>query len=153
MKIVSRNVQPMWCQDKWWMSLLLSVLLEKNYDYEMSYKMHSNIQYLCEKCGTGNSLAKCRHLLTIAGCPLYFDTLNSWHSWHFTDTFNIFFNIFITQSLTYTGSWESCLFEACNSYHFCISKVGPSEKNIVHNENGVNQKDNILLKPYLYVIP
>ena len=73
----------MWCQDKWWMSLPLSVLLEKNYDYEMSYKMHSNIQYLCEKCGTGNSLAKCRHLLTIAGCPLYFDTLNSWHSWHF----------------------------------------------------------------------
>ena len=62
----------------------------KNYDHEMSYKMNSNIQYLCHKCGIGNSLAKCRHLLTIAGCPLYFDTLNSWHSWHFTDTFNIF---------------------------------------------------------------
>ena len=49
----------------------------KNYDHEMSYKMNSNIQYLCHKCGIGNSLAKCRHLLTIARCPLYFDTLNS----------------------------------------------------------------------------
>ena len=41
----------------------------KNYDHEMNYKMHSNIQYLCHKCGIGNSLAKCRHLLTIAGHP------------------------------------------------------------------------------------
>ena len=59
--------------------LPLSVLLEKKYEDEMGYKMHSNIQYFCGKGGTGNSLAKCRHLLTItiAGCPLYFDTLNS----------------------------------------------------------------------------
>ena len=57
----------------------------KNYDYEMSCKMHSNIQYLCGECRTGNSLAKCTHLLTIAGCTLYFDILNSWH---FTDIFN-----------------------------------------------------------------
>ena len=129
----------------------------KNYDHEMSYKMNSNIQYLCHKCGIGNSLAKCRHLLTIARCPLYFDTLNSWHSWYFTDIFNAKFLTYwtknIKQSLTYTGSWESCLFEVCDSYHFCISKVGPSKENMVHNENGVNQKDNILLKPLLYKIP
>ena len=30
--------------------------------------------------------------------------------------------------------------------------MGPSEKIMVHNENGVNQKDNILLKSFLYVI-
>ena len=30
--------------------------------------------------------------------------------------------------------------------------MGPSEKIMAHNENGVNQKDNILLKSFLYVI-
>ena len=105
----------------------------KNYDYEMSCKMHSNIQYLCGKCGTGNSLAKCTDLLTIAGCTLYFDILNFWHSWHFTDIFYPKFLTYwtknITQSFKYTWSWESCAFVTYNSYHFCISKVGPSEKN------------------------
>ena len=41
--------------------------------------------------------------------------------------------------------------EACNSNHFYICGVGPSEKIMFHNENGINQKD-ILLKTFLYVI-
>ena len=42
--------------------------------------------------------------------------------------------------------------EPSNSYHFYICKVRPSEKLLVHNKNGVNQKDNILLKPFVFVI-
>ena len=92
-----------------------------------------------------------------SGSPLYFDTLNSWYSWHFTDSLNQTFLTYgtkkkITQSLAYNGSCGSCVFEACNSYHFYISTEGPSENIMVHNENSVNQKDNILLKPFLYVI-
>ena len=45
----------------------------------------------------------------------------------------------------------SCIFEACNCYHFYIWRLEPCEKITVHNENGVNQKD-ILLKLFLYVI-
>ena len=58
----------------------------------------------------------------------------------------------ITQSLTYNGSCGSCVSEAWNSYHFYICRVGPSEKIMVHDENGINQKDNILVKPFIYVI-
>ena len=57
----------------------------------------------------------------------------------------------ITQSLTYNASCGSYVSEAFNSYHFYICRVEQSEKIMVHNENGVNQKD-ILLKPFLYVI-
>ena len=44
--------------------------------------------------------------------------------------------------------WILC-FEACNSYYFYICRVEPSEKIMILNENEVNQKDSILLKPFL----
>ena len=93
--------------------------------------------------------------IPFTGCPLYFDTLNSWHSWHFTDILNPKFLTYgtknITQRIIYNGSCGSCVSEACNSYHFYIFRVAQSEKIMVHNTNGVNQKD-ILLKPFLHVM-
>ena len=49
-------------------------------------------------------------------------------------------------------SCGSCVFEACTSDRFYICGVKTSEKIMLHNENGINQNDNILLKPFLYAI-
>ena len=38
--------------------------------------------------------------IPFTGCPLYFDTLNSWHSWHFTDILNPKFLTYGTKNIT-----------------------------------------------------
>ena len=58
----------------------------------------------------------------------------------------------ITQSLTFNGSCGSGFLKHVIVTTSSFVEWDHLKKIIIHNENGVNQKDNILLKPFLYLI-